>query len=400
MTLYRWFEQDRDEVMSSKPLTILQILPALKAGGVERGTVDIAASQVKAGMKALVVSNGGPMVEELENVGARHIQMPVHSKKPWVMWDNVHKLVALCQQEKVDLIHARSRAPAWSALGAARQLKIPFLTTFHGTYNAGNPLKKWYNSVMARGDRVIAISHFIADHIAQEYPQAKDRIVTIPRGSDLEKFDPAKVTTARQQNIRQTWQLADDEARPLILLPGRFARWKGHIWLIEALALIRNNHPDTEFLCLLMGDAQGNPPYLQEIHERIAALGLSQYVRLVDHCRDMPAALSLADIVVSTSTDPEAFGRVAVEAQLMEVPVVASHHGGSVETVIDGQTGYLVPVNDRAALSERLTLLLTMTDDQHQQIGRQGRQHAVTNYGLDQMAEKTLAIYRELTSGY
>jgi glycosyltransferase involved in cell wall biosynthesis len=375
--------------MNAPPPAILQVLPALRSGGVERGTLEIAEAQIAAGFRAIVASAGGEMVPALEALGAKHITLPLTAKSPWAMWRNAAALAALARAEGVALIHARSRAPAWSALIAARRLGLPFVTTYHGAYNEGFPGKRLYNSVMARGDRVIAISHFIADLIRARHGVAESRLRVIPRGVDPRRFDPALVSPARLAALRAAWGVA--EGQPIIMLPARVTRWKGQMVLVEAMAQLPG-----DALALLVGDAAERPAFQAELQARIAGLGLQDRVRLVGHATDMPAALMLADVVVHASTDAEAFGRTVIEAQAMARPVIASDHGAPRETVAEGITGWRTPPGDAAALAAALSRALAMTDSERAALGARARAAVLSGYTTAAMQAATMATYREL----
>jgi glycosyltransferase involved in cell wall biosynthesis len=375
--------------MNAPPPAILQVLPALRSGGVERGTLEIAEAQIAAGFRAIVASAGGEMVPALEALGAKHITLPLTAKSPWAMWRNAAALAALARAEGVALIHARSRAPAWSALIAARRLGLPFVTTYHGAYNEGFPGKRLYNSVMARGDRVIAISHFIADLIRARHGVAESRLRVIPRGVDPRRFDPALVSPARLAALRAAWGVA--EGQPIIMLPARVTRWKGQMVLVEAMAQLPG-----DALALLVGDAAERPAFQAELQARIAGLGLQDRVRLVGHATDMPAALMLADVVVHASTDAEAFGRTVIEAQAMARPVIASDLGAPRETVAEGITGWRTPPGDAAALAAALSRALAMTDSERAALGARARAAVLSGYTTAAMQAATMATYREL----
>jgi glycosyltransferase involved in cell wall biosynthesis len=372
---------------------VLQVLPSLVTGGVERSAVDVAVALARAGWTALVASSGGPMVHELERAGARHVALPLDSKNPLVMRANVGRLVRLVQQHGVQIVHARSRAPAWSARAAARQAGAHFVTTFHGTYGHANPLKRRYNSIMLQGERVIANSAFIAEHIRAIYDCDGAKLVTIPRGIDVQRFDPARVSAERMIQLAQQWRLPD--GLPVVLLPGRLTRWKGQPVLIEALARLQRN----DFVALLVGDDQGRHGYRDELLETIQRRGLGAVVRLVGECRDMPAAYMLADVVVSASTDPEAFGRVAAEAQAMGRPVIASDHGGARETVRAGETGWLVPPGDAGALAGALAEALALDAATRAAVAKVARAHILANFTVERMCEATLGVYAEILQG-
>ncbi len=375
--------------MNAPPPAILQVLPALRSGGVERGTLEIAEAQIAAGFRAIVASAGGEMVSALEALGAKHITLPLTAKSPWAMWRNAAALAALARAEGVALIHARSRAPAWSALIAARRLGLPFVTTYHGAYNEGFPGKRLYNSVMARGDRVIAISHFIADLIRARHGVDEARLRVIPRGVDPRRFDPALVSAERLAALRAAWGVA--EGQPIIMLPARLTRWKGQMVLVEAMAQLPG-----DALALLVGDAAERPAFQAELQARIAGLGLQDRVRLVGHATDMPAALMLADVVVHASTDAEAFGRTVIEAQAMARPVIASDLGAPRETVAEGITGWRTPPGDAAALAAALSRALAMTDSERAALGARARAAVLSGYTTAAMQAATMATYREL----
>ncbi len=372
-------------------VTILQVLPAMGAGGgVERGTVEIADAITAQGGRALVVSNGGDGAHELKRAGAEHIKLPVHSKNPLVMYANIQRLADLMKAEGVDIIHARSRAPAWSAYFAAKRSGIPLVTTFHGTYGAGNALKRRYNSVMARGERVIAISRFIGGHLHKNYGAPANKIHIIHRGVNLDRFDPAKVTAERVTVLASDWRLED--GLPVVMLPGRLTRWKGQTMFIEAIAKLNRR----DIRCLLVGGDQGRAEYRQELENLVNSHGLGEIVRIVDHCDDMPAAYMLTDVVVSASTDPEAFGRILIEAQALGRPIVASNHGGAQETVIEGETGWLFPPGDVDALATLLDQVLNLSGEDRAVLSDKAIANARENFSKQVMCDKTLDVYREI----
>ena len=370
---------------------VLQVLPALNTGGVERGTVDIAEAVVAAGGVALVASEGGRLVHELKRVGAEHVALPLASKNPAVMLRNVGRLRALVRARNVDIVHARSRAPAWSALFACRGTGARFITTFHGTYNRAAPFKKLYNSVMTRGTPVIAISHFIADHMAEAYKVERRRIRVIHRGVDVALFDPRQVPAARVINLASQWRLPEDVR--VIMLPGRLTRWKGQALLIEALARL---DLDAEMVrCLIVGGEQSGG-YRRELERLVARLGLERIVQFVGDCADMPAAYMLADVVVSASTDPEAFGRVMVEAQAMGKPVVAAGHGASAELVLPGETGWLFEPANVGSLAAALDRAMSLKVHERELLAKRAVVNVRANFTKELMCAKTLEVYGEV----
>jgi glycosyltransferase involved in cell wall biosynthesis len=379
----------------STDFTLLQVTPELETGGAEQTTLDVAAAVVRAGGRSLVVSRGGRMAPRLEASGARLIEMPVHSKNPLVMADNARRLAALIRREKVSVIHARSRAPAISALWAARATGTAFVTTYHGVYNDRGGLKRWYNSVMTRGDLVIANSAYTRDQILAKYAIDPDRVVTIPRGVDLTRFDPAKVSAERIDALRRAWGVEADDSRVKLLLAGRLTRWKGQKLLIDAAAGARAQG-GAEFLILLAGDDQGRGGYRAELTSAIAAAGLEDTVKLVGHCEDMPAAYLIADLACAPSLNPEPFGRTAVEPQLMGRAVLAADHGAARETVIPGETGWLVEPGDAQAWARALREAIATPPDRRAAMGRAGRDRSRRLYSVEAMCEATLEVYRRV----
>jgi glycosyltransferase involved in cell wall biosynthesis len=377
-------------------IPILQVIPALDTGGAERTAIDVAATLVQNGFNALVASNGGRLESELARAGGELIRMNVASKAPPTIFSNALALHDLVRARAVRLIHARSRAPAWSALLAARWSRIPFVTTYHGFYNASNPLKRFYNSVMVRGDAVIANSQWTADHIAREYRWRPARLAVIPRGVDLQTFDPAGISPRRVSDLRRAWNVRDDDF--VVLLPGRLTRWKGQGVLIDALAVLKNQHGLGNIHAILAGDAQGRDAYESELRKSIADAGLSDQVLIAGHVSDMATAYSAADVVLSTSVEPEAFGRVAAEASAMGKPVIASDHGGARETVVPDVSGFLVAPGDATALAAAIKRIAAMSADERAQMGAAGRAHVVAKFSRERMCADTLSLYRDLLS--
>ena len=376
---------------------ILQLVPALETGGAERTTVDVARAIVAAGGHALVASRGGRMVAELEAAGARHVEMAVHSKNPVVMALNVERLTRLIAREKIGLVHARSRAPAWSALAAAHRAGIPFVTTYHSRVHERPRLKVFYNSVMTRGDAVIANSEFTAGRIRAVHAPDEARIFTVPRGIDIEGLAPAAIALGRIETLRSHWNL-DGAAGVIFVHPARLTRWKGQAVSVEAARLLRARGIE-DFTLLLVGDAQGRDEYRAELARAIARDGLQRHVRLVGHCDDMGAAYALSDIVLSPSIEAEPFGRTAVEAQAAARPVIVSDAGGQRETVLTAEgaaTGLCVPPGDAGALADAMEQMIAWGREARAAMGARGQAHAAAHYSVAAMCKTTLGIYDRL----
>ena len=379
-------------------LTVCQVIPALDTGGAERTTLEVARGVLRAGGRSLVVSAGGGMVAQLEAGGSTHLKMPAASKNPLVMARMRGVLADLARREGIGLFHARSRAPAWPTLGAARAAGVPFVTTYHGAYSAKTRAKQLYNSVMARGDVAIANSAFTAEAVRETYQGWRffdaARLVTIPRGADLGRFDADAVTSMR---LGAAYERLGGEDAFRVLLPGRLTAWKGQRVLIEAARRLRGEAGLPAMRVALTGDAQGRGPYEEELTAMIEDADLGRIVKLAGHFEDMPAAYAWSDVVVSASTRPEAFGRVAVEAMAMGRPVVATAHGGSLETVADGETGTLVPPGDADALARAIGALAT-DPEARAAMGQAGRERARAHFSTEAMVNRTLGVYASLTN--
>ena len=381
--------------------TILQVIPSLNIGGAERTTLDIARAIIAAGGRALVASSGGRLVPELLAMGAEHFEINARSKNPVIMALNVERLTHLIRREKVDLVHARSRAPAWSALAAAHRTSRPFVTTYHSKVHEGPGLKVFYNSVMARGDAIIANSAYTAERIARIHAPDGTRIFTVPRGIDTHHFDPFAIGRDRLEALRQRWKL-DDDGRVVFMLPARLTRWKGQGIAIEAATALKALHGNV-FKLLLVGDAQGRDAFESELHDMITARALHDNVQLTGPCDDMPAAYALCDVVLSPSIEPEPFGRTAVEAQAMEKPVIASDSGGQRETVltresvgVEAASGIAVHAGDVTALMQAMADIVALGVDARRQMGARGRANVLARFSLEAMANATLDIYSNL----
>jgi glycosyltransferase involved in cell wall biosynthesis len=378
-----------DRRQEARPPAVLQVIPSLVSGGVERGTVDLAEALVSAGWAAYVASSGGPMERLLARAGAHHITLPLATKNPLVIRRNAAALIGVIRRHRIDLVHARSRAPAWSAWSAARAVRRRFVTTMHNAYDTDLPLKRWYNSVMARGERVIAISQFVGEYATRVYGVGTDRLRVIPRGVNVADFDPNRVKGDRVIALATQWRVPED-AR-VVMLPGRLTRWKGGLDFIEAIARLGRRD-----LCCVLAGAEQRKGFRRELEAAIERFGLIGMFRIVDDCRDMPAAYRLADVVVSASTDPEGFGRVIIEAQAMGRPVVATDHGGARETIVPGATGWLAPPADPAGLAAAIGAALALDDGERAAFARRARAYVTAGFTRDIMCGRTIDVYEEL----
>ena len=375
--------------MVAESITVVQMLPDLEGGGVERGTLELARYLRHQGHRSIVISAGGRMVSQLEKEGSTHITWKVGVKHPAGL-KTFFPLRRLLQEEHIDILHVRSRLPAWIGYLVWRSLpektRPRLVTTFHGFYSVN-----CYSAVMTKGERVIAISKSVADHIRQHYKVPDDRVVLIYRGVDENYFSPTAVSGERIQALRERWELADYSG-PIIMLPGRISPWKGHDVFFRSLSIIQK----VPWKALCVGDDTESSHHGLRLRQMIQELGLAKRIQLVGHCDDMPAALMLADVVVSTSSsEPEAFGRIVVEAQAMGKPVIASAHGGSLETVLDRKTGWLVPPNDELSLADALTQAI-LDKGLRQKMGCFGQEWVRKTFTISKMCKETVALYKEL----
>lgn len=377
-----------------RDFTLLQVIPELDTGGAEQSTLDVARAVVRAGGRALVATRGGRMSARLEGDGGRMTQMPVQSKNPLVIFGNASRLVDVIRKERVDIVHARSRAPAFSALWAAKATKIPFVATYHGVYHAKSSLKRWYNAVMTRGDLVIANSDYTRAHVLAEHDVDPAKVVSIPRGIDLERFNPSYVTPDRIAALRAAWGIEGPRRRVSFLLAARLTRIKGHATIIDAAAGLKDEGRD--FRIVFAGDDQGRTGYREELERAIAEAGLEDHVILPGHCDDMPAAYLACDVALLPSIVPESFGRTAVEPQVMARPVIASDLGGMTETVLDGRTGWLVPPGDAAAWRNALARAIDSGAQGLTAMGQAAAERARRLYSVDAMCAATLDAYSRL----
>jgi glycosyltransferase involved in cell wall biosynthesis len=368
---------------------VLQVIPALDTGGAERTTVDVARALAAAGGKAWIATSGGRLAAEAERVGAQLVLGSFDTKNPIEIWRNAAGLAAVIRANNINIVHARSRAPAWSALLAARRTGSHFLTTYHGIYNARLWPKRFYNSVMARGELVIANSQFTADHVLAEHRIESQKLRVIPRGIAIDAF-AAQIGTERLDQLRRQWTLP--AGKQVILMPGRLTRWKGQLVFIEALAKLKTR----DFVAVMAGDAQERDAYVDELRAAVTRHGLTEHVRIPGAYTDVPAVMKLADVVVAPSIEPEAFGRIAVEAQAAGKPLVASALGAQRETVEDGVTGFLVPPADASALAAAIDRALALDETERKAMALAGRTRVLARYTVEAMCAATLEVYREL----
>jgi len=366
-------------------ITVMQMLPELEGGGVERGTLEVARYLVGQGHRSLVVSGGGRMVAQLEKEGSEHIRMDTGKKSPASL-KYILPLRRLMLQERVDILHLRSRMPAWLGYLAWKSLprhqRPVLMTTFHGFYSVNA-----YSGIMTKGSAVIAVSEAVKQHIHERYGRS-DNVVTIHRGVDAETFVPEKVSNERLAELRSHWHLEPDA--PCIMLPGRFTRWKGQEVFLKSLVLLKNSN----YQAVLVGDPRENQGYADELTSMIRSNNLQDKVKMVGHCRDMAAAYLLSDLVVSaSSSQAEAFGRVSIEAMAMGKPVVATAHGGSLETVVARETGWLVKPGDAGDMAQAIDAALSLSKDERAAMGRRGYQRVMTSFTTEAMCSATLALY-------
>ena len=382
--------------MSSK-IKILQVIPKLGYGGAETGCFDLAHYLYENNCKSYIVTSGGPLLKFINKKKVKIIRLPVQSKNPILIFLNSILLVLLILFLNIDIVHARSRAPAWSCLIATKITKRKFVTTFHGTYNFKNDLKKWYNSVMLRSDLIIAGSNFIFSHIKENYSKYlsnKKKFLVIFRGINTEYFNPKKIKDSDKNILRKKWNITDE--KKIILLPGRLTEWKGQEIFIEAISNLKKNSPDLKFVAVILGSDQGRKIYKKKLIRLVEQHRLNNNILFIDHLELMPIAYEISHVVVSSSIEPEAFGRVSVEAQSMEKPIIASNIGGSNETVINGKTGFLFDSGDSKKLSEKLEEVLNLSEVTLNGIGAEGRKNVIIKFNVEKMCNNTYSEYKKL----
>ena len=382
--------------MSSK-IKILQVIPKLGYGGAETGCFDLAHYLHEHNCKSYIVTSGGPLLKYINKKKVKILRLPVQSKNPILILLNSILLTLIIFFLNVDIVHARSRAPAWSCLIATKLTRRKFVTTFHGTYNFKSDLKKWYNSVMVRSDLIIAGSNFIFSHIKENYSKYlsnKKKFLVIFRGINTDYFNPKKIKESDKNLLKKKWNITDE--KKIILLPGRLTEWKGQEMFIEAISLLKKNLSEIEFIEVILGSDQGRKIYKKKLIRLVEQHRLSGNVIFVDHLELMPIAYEISTVIVSSSIEPEAFGRVSVEAQSMEKPIVASNIGGSNETIINDKTGFLFKAGDSKNLSEKLKEVLNLSELTLNGIGAEGRKNIITKFNVEKMCNTTYSEYKKL----
>ena len=383
-------------LMSSK-IKILQVIPRLGYGGAETGCYDLAHYLSENGCSSYIVTSGGELIKYIDKKKVKLIKLPVQSKNPLLILLNSLILILVILFFNISIVHARSRAPAWSCLFATKITRRKFVTTFHGTYNFKNPLKKYYNSVMLKSDLIIAGSNFIFSHINENYSKYLDlnkKFLVIFRGINTEYFNPNKIHQSDEKKLISQWNI--NKERPLILLPGRLTSWKGQEMFIEALNLVNKEMPDQPFSAVILGSDQGRKVYKKKLSRLVEQYRLNNQVQFFDKCELMPLAYKISDIIVSASIEPEAFGRVSVEAQSMEKPIIASNIGGSNETIVNDKTGFLFEAGKPEELSKKIIHALNLDESTLKFIGIEGRKNVIKKFNIEKMCFSTYSEYKKL----
>jgi len=381
----------------SSDLKVLQVIPKLGYGGAETGCYDIAHYLPENGCKSFLVTSGGELIKFINKEKVKLIRLPVHSKNPLIILFNALALIFIIIFNNISIVHARSRAPAWSCFFATKVTKRKFVTTFHGTYNFNSKIKRFYNSVMVKSNLVIAGSNFIFSHIKNNYSDyldVKKRLLVIFRGINVDYFDSSTKTEVEEKQLLKEWGI--EENKKIILLPGRLTSWKGQELFLEAINLVNIQLGYEAFYAVILGSDQGRDLFKKKLIRLSEQYRMTKQVKFINHCKDMALAYKVSDIVVSSSIEPEAFGRVAVEAQSMEKIIIASNIGGSNETVIDGKTGYLFENGDAKSLSEKILKILNLDETTLKMIGIEGRKNIVSKFNVEKMCFSTYSEYKKL----
>ena len=381
----------------SSELKVLQVIPKLGYGGAETGCYDLAHYLSENNCSSYIVTSGGELLKFIDRKKVKLIKLPVHSKNPILILFNSIALVFIILLNNISIVHARSRAPAWSCLIATKITRRKFVTTFHGTYNFKNPIKKFYNSIMVRSNVIIAGSNFIFSHIKNNYLKylnLEKKFLVIFRGINVDYFDPSTTLEVDENDLLSSWRVSRD--KKLILMPGRLTAWKGQDVFIEALNLVNKELGHQSFYAVILGSDQGRDIYSKKIKRLAEQYRLTSQLKFVEHCKNMPLAYKLSDLVVSASIEPEAFGRVAIEAQSMEKPIIASDIGGSNETIIDNVTGFLFQSGNAEALSKKIVEVLQLDESRLKSIGIEGRKNIIKKFNVEKMCFSTYSEYKKL----
>ena len=381
----------------SSNLKVLQVIPKLGYGGAETGCYDIAHYLPENNCGSYIVTSGGDLLKFIDKKKVKVIKLPVQSKNPLIIFFNFLALICIILLNNITIVHARSRAPAWSCFFATKITGRKFVTTFHGTYNFKNKLKKFYNSIMVRSDLIIAGSNFIFSHIKENYDKylnTKKKLLVIFRGINVDYFDPSTKLDSDEKNLLKKWEIKDD--KKIILLPGRLTGWKGQEIFIEAINMVNIELGYESFYAVILGSDQGRDLYKKKLIRLTEQYRMTNQIKFIDHCKDMALAYKVSDIVVSASIEPEAFGRVAVEAQSMEKPIIASNIGGSNETIIDEKTGFLFESKNAKSLSEKILKTLSMDEKSLKLIGTEGRKNIIQKFNVEKMCFSTYSEYKRI----
>ena len=382
--------------MSSK-LKVLQVIPKLGYGGAETGCYDLAHYLPENNCSSYIVTSGGELLKFIDQKKVKLIRLPVHSKNLILMLFNSIALIFIILFYNVSIVHARSRAPAWSCLIATKITRRKFVTTFHGTYNFKNSIKKFYNSVMVRSNLIIAGSNFIFSHIKKNYSKylnLKKKFLVIFRGINVDYFDPSTTLETEENDLLSSWDVTRD--KKLILMPGRLTAWKGQEVFIEALNLVNKELGHLSFYAVILGGDQGRDIYTKKIKRLAEQYRLIPQLKFIEHCKNMPLAYKISNLVVSASIEPEAFGRVAIEAQSMEKPIIASNIGGSNETIINNVSGFLFESNNPESLSKKIIEVLNLDESRLKLIGIEGRKNIIKKFNVEKMCFSTYSEYKKL----
>ena len=381
----------------SSNIKVLQVIPKLGFGGAETGCYDIAHYLHENNCKSYIVTSGGELIKFVDKKKVKLIRLPVHSKNPLLIFLNSLILVGIILFFDISIVHARSRAPAWSCLLATKLTRRKFVTTFHGTYNFNGKIKKFYNSVMVRSDLIIAGSNFIFSHIKNNYSEFlkfNKKFLVIFRGINVDFFDPSTKLESDEKKLLQKWEI--NKEKKIILMPGRLTSWKGQELFIEAINLVKIELGYEAFHVVILGSDQGRDLYKKKLVRLIEQYRLTKQIKFVDHCKDMALAYKVSDIVISASIEPEAFGRVAVEAQSMEKLIIASNIGGSNETIINEKTGFLFESGNAHSLSKKIIKAITMDETSLKLLGKEGRKNIIKKFNVEKMCFSTYSEYKRL----